>query len=625
MAIQRTFLAPLACILLATAAITATTAPAATHAEPIVVRSAADLPRFSYPVKGSATALVEADEATFKAFAQQVRRNVDSTLEGYRIEDKSTLSELLNTRLDLQELAGEYAAGLKTIETLRAMEQKPAAKLLTGLFAQARLQAALDAGAASGAAYEAAFRRRYAELVTPLPWAVVQDGIRAGFGSSFTASRAAIVARATTELDPAAARSGALDSGLASEMVALRVALKSALPVSAARGDVLRAYIAKNEVPKPDIWAAREVTLTASDKLAPVNVAIWDSGIDVSLFPNQLFTDPTPTASGTHGLAFDDVGQPSTEWLVPITDVEKAAYPAFREMIQGRLDLQNGVDSPAARSVRKKFQTMTPAEMHDMFEAGKVLGHYVHGTHCAGIAVRGNPAARLVVARFNDQLPDLPFAPTEAWARQMGMAFKQMGDYFRTRHVRVVNMSWGDDAQEFETWLSKTGGGADPVARKAKAAALFALWKQAIQDAMRAAPDTLFVTAAGNSDSNVGFIEDVPPSLREPNLMAVGAVNQAGEETSFTSHGDTVVVHASGFQVESFVPGGARVPLSGTSMASPNVVNLAAKLFALDPTLTPAQVISLIRRGASDSADGRRHLIDQTRSVALLRAGKTAN
>ena len=616
---QRTVLATLIGLLLGTAALVANAAPAATLADPIVVRSAADLPRFSYPVKGSATALLESDDATFGPFAAQVRRDVDRTLDGYRIEDKSTLSELLNTRLALQELAGDYAGGLKTIETLRALEQKPAARLLTGLFAQARLQAALEAGAASGPAYENAFRRRYAELVAPLPWAVVQDGIRAGFGSSFTASRAGLVAGVSTELDPAAARSGALDSGQAWELVGTRVALKAALPLSNARGDVLRAYIARNEVPKPDIWAAREVTLTAADKLTPVNVAIWDSGIDVALFPSQLFTDPVPTASGTHGLAVDDVGLPSTDWLYPLSDAQKAAYPAFREMVQGRLDLQNGVDSPAARSVRNKFQTMTPGEMQAMMEANKVLGFYSHGTHCAGIAVRGNPAARLVVARFNDQLPDLPFQPTEAWARQMGVAFKQMGDYFRTRNVRVVNMSWGDDAQEFETWLSKTGGGADPVARKARAAALFALWKQAIQEAMHAAPGTLFVTAAGNSDSNVGFIEDVPASLREPNLLAVGAVNQAGEETSFPSHGEAVVVHANGFQVESFVPGGARLPFSGTSMAAPNVVNLAAKLFALEPSLTPAQVIDLIRRGAEGTADGRRHLIDPKRSVALLK------
>ena len=72
----------------------------------------------------------------------------------------------------------------------------------------------------------------------------------------------------------------------------------------------------------------------------------------------------------------------------------------------------------------------------------------------------------------------------------------------------------------------------------------------------------------------------------------------------------------------SFVPGGQRLPFSGTSMASPNVVNLAAKLIALDPTLTPAQTIALIRDGSTATEDGRRHLIDETRSVALLRSGK---
>jgi subtilisin family serine protease len=251
-----------------------------------------------------------------------------------------------------------------------------------------------------------------------------------------------------------------------------------------------------------------------------------------------------------------------------------------------------------------------------------VLGFYVHGTHCAGIAVRGNAAARLVVARFNDQLPDLPFAPTPEWARHLGAAFQQMSDYFRTRNVRVVNMSWGDQPEEFETWLSKTGGGADPAERKKRAADLYAMWREAIETAIQSAPNTLFVTAAGNSDSDSGFIDDVPASLHLPNLITVGAVNQAGDETSFTSYGDAVVVDADGYNVESYIPGGARLRLSGTSMASPNVVNLAAKLFALDPSLTPAQAIELITKGATTSEDGRRHLIDEKRSVALLKAKK---
>lgn len=614
---------------LAAAGVLVATAPAALAATlqsggPVAVRSASDLPRFSYAMTGAASALLEADDARFGAFAAQVRRDLERTLKDYRIEDKSTLGELLRVRLALQELAGERAEGLKTIEALRALEQKPASRLMTGMSAQARLQAGIDAGAASGPAFEAAYRRRLTELVGKLPWSMVQDRVRGSFAFSRTMSRAAIVAGAAQELDPAAVRSGALDGGQAWELLDSRVALRADLPVSDITGDVLQAYIASHDTPKADIWAAREVTLTGADKLTPVNVAIWDSGIDVSLFPGQVFTDPKPTPSGAHGLAFNDLGLPSTDWLFPLSQDDKDAYPWFQEMIRGRLDLQHGVDSPAARAVQKKLKEMTPAQMQEMYKHGEVLSHYVHGTHCAGIAVRGNPAARLVVARFNDQLPYLPFQPTEAWARQMGVAFAELGEYFRSRNVRVVNLSWGDDAQEFETWLSRTGGGADPQARKERAQAIFALWKQAVQNAIRSAPDTLFVVAAGNSDSDVGFIEDVPASLHEPNLLAVGAVDQAGDETSFTSHGAQVRVHADGFQVDSFVPGGARLRLSGTSMAAPQVVNLAAKLFALNPALKPAQVIDLIERGSTPAAGGRLHLIDPRRSVALLKEQRPA-
>ena len=583
----------------------------------------ADLPRFSYPIAGTASQFVEGDAATFDPFAAKVRADIDSVLADYEIEDRSTLRRILAAKLDLQELAGDWRGGLQTADALRDLEDKPASRLLSGLTARARLQAAIDAGSASGPAYEAAFRKRFQGLVAPLPWDVTQDGIKAAYGFSRLSSRAATLGGVQSNLDPAVAKSGALEAPQAWSLVAARNTLKSALPLALARTEVLRAYIAGHDVAKPDIWAAREVTLGDRDTLTPVNVGIWDSGVDVAVFPAQLFDDPVPSPSGRHGVAFDDVGGPSPDWLYPITPAQRTAYPEYRDLVKGFLDLQGGIDSAEALSAQKKFATLSPGQMHDLIELNKAIGHYIHGTHFAGIAVRGNPAARLVVARFNDQLPDLPFQPTEQWARQMGAAFQQMADYFRTRKVRVVNMSWGDDVAEIETWLTRTGGGSDPVERKRRAAAIFAIWKSSIENAIKSAPDTLFVSAAGNSDSNVGFIEDVPASLRLPNLISVGAVNQAGDETSFTSHGDAVVVHASGYQVDSFVPGGTRLRLSGTSMAAPNVVNLAAKLFAIDPTLTPARAIDLIRRGSTASDDGRRHLIDETRSVALLKAGRS--
>jgi subtilisin family serine protease len=584
------------------------------------VTSQADLPRFSYPVQGSASDLVQADDATFNVFASKVRADLDSIFREYDVNDKATLRTLLAAKLDFQELAGYYPGALKTVDALHDLEEKPAAKLTTGLFARARLQAAIDTQSTTGRAYEQAFSRHYREAIDPLPWDVVQDNIKASYAGSRVFTKSVAIGQVKTDLDPAVQKSGSLDNAEAWDLVSARNLIRSAIPLGPVRAEVLKQYIALHNVVKPDIWAAREVTLSKDQKLMPVLVAIWDSGVDVSLFPGQLFTDPNPTPSGTHGLAFDDQGSPSTTWLYPLTAEQQTAYPEFRGQIKGFLDLQNGIDSPDAQAMQEKFTTLSPDQLHQMFELDNVLSFYIHGTHCAGIAVRGNPAARLVVARFNDQLPELTFPPTVEWAHHLGAAFQQMSDYFRTRNVRVVNMSWGDDPGEFETWLSKTGGGADPAERKKRAAELYAIWKANIETAIKGAPNTLFVAAAGNSDSNAGFIEDVPASLHLPNVIAVGAVNQAGDETSFTSYGDTVVVDADGYNVESFVPGGARLQLSGTSMASPNVVNLAAKLFAIDPSLTPQQAIDLIKKGATASEDGRRHLIDEKRTVALLQA-----
>jgi hypothetical protein len=57
-------------------------------------------------------------------------------------------------------------------------------------------------------------------------------------------------------------------------------------------------------------------------------------------------------------------------------------------------------------------------------------------------------------------------------------------------------------------------------------------------------------------------------------------------------------------------------------MASPAVANLATKLFALDPTLTPEGARGLILDGAASSEDGRRKLMNEKRSVELTRLSR---
>ena len=145
---------------------------------------------------------------------------------------------------------------------------------------------------------------------------------------------------------------------------------------------------------------------------------------------------------------------------------------------------------------------------------------------------------------------------------------------------------------------------------------LFDIEKNALEKALLSAPEILFVAAAGNSNGDSSFSEFIPAGLKVPNLLTVGAVDKAGDEAAFTSYGPTVVVDANGYEVESYIPGGDRLKMSGTSMASPNVANLAAKILVVNPKLTPPQVIDVIRKTAEKTADGRRNLIDPKKAIA---------
>jgi subtilisin family serine protease len=586
------------------------------------VSNQSDLPRFTYPMTRPASDLVQADAATFNAFAAKVKADLDSIFSDYDIEDKATLRRLLSARLNLQQAASQNQQALETIASLLKLGEKPIDNLQERAFMKPRLQAAIEAKGTSGPAFEQAFRKYYREAWEALPSDVAQERARTVLVGSTVSTSASLIGYVQANFDPAVKKSGVLTNGQAWNLIEIRNILQIFMPLEGTVVDVMRQYVAAHKSQQIDIWQARDVTFAPNQKLTPVAVAIWDTGVDVSLFPDQLFSDPHPTASGNHGLAFDDNGNPSTSWLFPVTAAQLQQYQDYLADMKGRQDLEDGIDSQAATDVVKRAGTRTIEQIRERESLKPVFDEYEHGTHVAGIAARGNPAVRLVVARFNDSISHLPFRPTPEYARRMAADFQQMSDYFRTRNVRVVNMSWEDDPREFEAWFSNTGEGADAEERKRRAAEIYAIWRDGIESAIRSAPGTLFVCVAGNTNSDAGFGQDVPASLHMPNLITVGAVNAAGKETDFTSYGVTVVLHADGDEVESYVPGGSRIKMSGTSMASPNVANLAAKLIALDPSLTPVQVIELIEKGATASEDGRLHLINPKASVALLKASK---
>ena len=252
-----------------------------------------------------------------------------------------------------------------------------------------------------------------------------------------------------------------------------------------------------------------------------------------------------------------------------------------------------------------------------------MIGNYEHGTHVAGIALDGNPNARLLIARIefgHTLLPDP--CPSRRQAENDARAMTAQIAFLKRYKARVVNMSWGGSVGAIESDLEQCDAGKTPEQRKALARELFSLMRDALSKGFASAPQILWVAAAGNSNQDASFAEDAPADIVLPNLLTVGAVDRAGDEAAFTSYGPTVKVHANGYQVESFLPGGSRVALSGTSMASPQVANLAGKILAVNPGLTPPKVIKIIVATADKSEDGRRTLVNPAKALEAARLRK---
>jgi subtilisin family serine protease len=418
------------------------------------------------------------------------------------------------------------------------------------------------------------------------------------------------------------AKTQSVDGPTAADLIRYRYASDVLYPTRTPALAVLTAYLDKNvAAKKPDIWAARDVSLAGVAGLTPVVVGIWDGGSDLSLFPNQTFTDPHPTQYDAHGLAFDLHGFQTHGYLYPIDQEQLAQYPSMIGYLQGFSDLQANIDSPQATALKAKIAGLTPAQSAQFFEALDFYGGtYGHGTHVAGIAARDNPAARLLVARITYNYKTIPPPPTDADVNRVNDDNVKVVDYFKAHNVRVVNMSFGESARDYEAALEANGLGKDAATRKQMAQRWYELDKQSFLDVMKSAPNILFVVAAGNADSDATFGDYIPSSLALPNVLTVGAVDQAGDAASFTSYGPTVKVYADGYQVVSYLPRGFKVAFDGTSMATPNVANLAAKLIAIDPSLTPEQTVYLIVKGSTPSSDGKRQLINPKASIELLRS-----
>jgi subtilisin family serine protease len=598
-----------------------------------VITRLSDLPTYTYTLPAKPSVMVR-DPAAVRALADAIEKDIRSDLAKFDIQDVTAVRRMHGTLLTIAMLKGDDAEAAKQVAIVREMQEKPAAKLTSGRITEAFI-AARQGPAES---FDATLRGNLEAALAALPWDVVEDSLQATKGYLEYASEGLVIGNLETSVDPAA-ESGSLSQQLAENILGAAYTLAFTLPhketLHAAYAAVVDSH---KEQRKPDIWVARDVSLDGTPGLSPLTVAIWDSGIDFGIpaFGNQAWVngkevpgnglddDGNGLVDDVHGIGFTLHGDYTPTLLFPIRDM--GTDPAqFQQYAKGFSDLQANIDSEEATQVKQKLASLPKEEFKPFVEGLRAYSIYAHGSHVAGIAVAGNPAARLMAARITFDHRIIGDRPTIAQAYKDSYAGVRTVDYFVEQGVRVVNMSWGGSLAGIEAALERTGAPGTPEERRALARRIYDIGYKALFEALRDAPQILFVISAGNSDANVDFDEFMPSSFKLPNVMVSGAVDQAGDETSFTSFGNSDV-YSNGFEVDSYVPGGARLKMSGTSMSAPNLTNLAAKLWAVYPDLSVAQVKQLIIDGADEKQAGERtiRLMNPARTMELA-AKRAAN
>ncbi len=597
----------------------------------IPVKTVDELPRHTYRIEGKALEVIT-DDKLFRPLMDAMVKDAEADLAKYRIEDVSTLQGMYDFLSTAASLRGDYDTAIKYSDQAKALETKEGEKLMRGVTLHARV-AALRAAGGDQAKFAEAFKSELRSRVAPLPYEPIKDQLIAVRSQAKMFTRPLLEGSISTQLDPVIeANKGVVPAQIAAALVSSRSTLDIALPLLPLMAEVYGGIIDGHAATAAaaDLWTPRLVTLDPGAKAQPVVVGIWDSGVDTALYPGQWWTNPGEQANGKdddgnrfvddlHGIAFAVDHTPTTGSLAKL-DGLKGDLDKLVGLDAAAQDMQAGVQSPEVEALQAYVRGLKGEEVKTFSEDMGLVGNYLHGTHVAGVAVAGNPFARILHVTENfphKQIPDTD--PTLEDFQRWGQSSQQAVAYLQKSGARVVNMSWRISRAAVEGMLSARGVGATKEERAELSRTLFAAFRDGLETAIKSAPEILFIAGSGNEDNDIDFSEYVPAGLRIPNLITVGAVDHADKPADFTSFGKNVELYANGYRIESQVPGGRKIKFSGTSMAAPQVSNLAVKILALRPELKPAEVVALMKANAGPlpGQEGR-FIIDPKKTLAAV-------
>ncbi|MBF0297956.1 MAG: S8 family serine peptidase [Oligoflexia bacterium] len=260
------------------------------------------------------------------------------------------------------------------------------------------------------------------------------------------------------------------------------------------------------------------------------------------------------------------------------------------------------------------------------------MGNFIHGTHVAGICAEKSTTNKIQTLKIipteaklknknlksnassgdeiyqdylegiNQGLKELPLVKyvLHGIAKRQMEGMVEIVSYVNFHKIDIANGSFGTGFKDAKRICESIGRAVlerDTTDNELAEIATYFLTHVLSygQNTFEKAPNTLFVFAAGNDNSNNDILPSSPTNVKADNTIAVAATFAQKDLANFSNYGAKMVdVAAPGVGIMSSVPNNKYLGLSGTSQAAPYVSNIAAQIKNTNPKLGPKDIKEIL-------------------------------